>query len=59
MGRSTAPPELVLPPMNPCNLEAGGELEFQTIPPETVFRKPVTIKDAADEAQIDRPTVPY
>ena len=37
MGRSIAPPELGLPPMNSCNLKAGGELEFQTTPPETVF----------------------
>jgi hypothetical protein len=39
--------------MNPCNLEAGGELEFETTTPETVFRQHVTT-----EAQIDRPTVP-
>ena len=52
MGRSIAPTELGLPPMNPCNMEAGRELEFQTTPPETVFRQPVT-----NGAQIGRPTV--
>ena len=58
MGRSTAPPELGLPPMNPCNLEAGGVLEFQVVPTKTVFRQPVSIEGAASEAQIDRPTAP-
>ena len=61
MGLSIAPPELGLPPMNPCNLEARGELDFQTTPPETVFRQPVTTEaqiDRSTDAQINRPTVP-
>ena len=53
MGRSVAPIELGLPPINPCNLEDGGELEFQTILTGTAFRQP-----ANSETQIDRPTVP-
>ena len=43
--------------MNPCNLEAGGELEFQTIRPVTVIRQPATVNDTAAEAEIDRPIV--
>ena len=53
MGLSIAPHELRLPPVNPCNLEGGGELELQVATPETAFRKATNF--GSDTA---RPTVP-
>ena len=58
MRRSKAPPELGLPLMNTCNLEAEEELEFLTTPPVVTFRQPAAAEDTFAEGQVDRHTVP-
>ena len=58
MGRSRAPPELGLPPMNPCNQQAGEELEFLATLPTVAFRIPAAAGDTLADRHADTATVP-